>query len=688
MATRDFFSDEFTDIQSIASNDNLFPFIDLKNDKETLDWLNRDIGDKMQRAEPRLERIRQLRSLFKGINYTSNDERTSRDTLGLGSTKPRNAKMFVNFINEMVEAKVAQRSRFKPSIVVLPNNDDVKDKNNAQTCKQLLDCKSQELDFEGIFSNADKILFLSGESYSFVLWDKQAGGFNKKAEVFNKKIMNGDVKILLLGPERAFLQLDKNDFSECDDISYIEYVHIDELKALYPKKEKDIKVNSEEVCFDSSDMTKRNLKNHCMVVNYFHKVTRFLPEGIRIRYIKSCILENEPLTVLYGHGKLPVVFDTDIDLDGEIHGRPFTDNISRLQAVHNMVMASMAGGFSKACSPKWVAPEGSIAINKLSNEYSLLSYKGAVPPQLVTYSGIPKDSWEYSKVLENFVQKGASVYGISRGEPPKGIKAAVALQFLDEQELQRESRGMAKRQRRILDVYKLVLDEMSQHYTKEDGRIFKMLGSDNSYLINTFDLEGVSNFDIRLQNTSSLSDSKTGKIAAILDINTATQADPYFGKEEISSILDMGNDQRFRDKMAVSVKAADAVIQKIMNGEQGLAPRDWDDFVVQYPIFLRALQERSYKDEEQGLVVELTEYITAMEYLMYNKSMASPAFKMRIDLFYMFPVFFKIPLGIVPPMAGPIELPNAAAGADAKTGRMQQNIDNQLKQQQQQESPQ
>ena len=128
----------------------------------------------------------------------------------------------------------------------------------------------------------------------------------------------------------------------------------------------------------------------------------------------------------------------------------------------------------------------------------------------------------------------------------------------------------------------------------------------------------------------------------------ATQNDPYFGKEEISSILDMGNDQRFRDKLAVSVKAADTVVQRILNGEVNLQPNEWDDFVVQYPIILRALQERQYKDTELGIANELKEYITSMEYLMIEKSKVSPTFAARLQGMYMFPIFYQVP--VMPPM--------------------------------------
>ncbi len=655
---RDMFEDSFSDdLSAVTSNDTTYPFIDHKNEAVCLDWLNKDIRDKVERSRKRLQRVRELKSLFKGINYRSaNDTAARANVLRAANIKPKDAKIFVNFINEMVEAKTSQRARFKPAIAILPNNDEIKDINNAQSAKQALDCKAQEKDFEKVFSDGDKIQFLGGDSYTFVLWDPTLGGPMPVKAKGKESAMRGDFKVFPTGSGRAFPQLDKDEWENVNDISYIEWVHIDELKTLHPDKADKIKVSDDQWYWDGERLDK---KNHAMVIHYFYRVDRFLEKGAYVKYITSCVLEKEDLTVKYRHGKLPVVFDTDIDLDGELHGRPFTDNLTRLQALHNMAMASIAKGFAISANPKWVAPQGSVAINKLTNEYGLMEFKGATPPQLVTYNGVNPAAWDILDRSENAIQKQASVYGISRGEPPSGVKAAIALQFLDEQELQRESRGMAKRQRRILDVYRLCLLTMAQHYTAEDGRIYRMLGSDNSYLIKTFNLEGVENYELRMQNSSALPDSKSGRIATISEINMATADDPFFGREEISSMLMMGNDSRFRDKLAISVKAADTVVQRILNKEVGLEPNEWDDFIVQYPIVLRALQERQYKDTEKMIADELVSYITQMEYLMTLKAQSSPGFAARLQTFYMFPVFMTVPAPIPPdPMLAPPQEPD------------------------------
>lgn len=57
---------------------------------------------------------------------------------------------------------------------------------------------------------------------------------------------------------------------------------------------------------------------------------------------------------------------------------------------------------------------------------------------------------------------------------------------------------------------------MQQFYKPNDGRIIKMLGEDNVYMIKPFEsMEVYGEFDIRMQNSSALPDTKTAKIAAI-----------------------------------------------------------------------------------------------------------------------------------------------------------------------------
>jgi hypothetical protein len=669
--------DSFDDNYSGNMNENLYPFINHEDEKECLDWLVKDIEGKFRARSSRLDMIRKLDAMFKGVTYTSERGRGGNDPDDDGFRRP---KSIYNFICEMVEAKVSQRSRFKPAISVIPNNVDYSDENRAEAAKQVLTAKAQELDFESKLANGDKIEFLSGESYTYIPWNKHIGGINKVfadavAEGIQPKYedgtpipfaMNGDIDIQVLGPDRCYHQLGKKRWEDVDDISIIEWIHVDELKADYPDKASDISATDTIYHSYFTQEERNEWTNHCLVVTYFYRPNRFMPNGAYVKYTPNCILEKSDFP--YTDKKLPVIFNTDIDVQGEITGRPFTANIEKLQRLHDMISASMARGFALSNSPKWMYMKGTIDANKLGNQYSSLEVKGPVMPQLATFNGVPAASLDLLGWAEKGIEKASTIFGISRGEPPKGIKAAVALQFLDEQEMQRESRGMAKRQKKIIEMNKMVLSRIQQFYKKEDGRILKYLGEDNHYLIMdlaTMDLSG--DFDIRIENSSSLPDSKTGKIAAILDLNTATQADPMFNKEQIAQMLDLGNDRRFRTQNLSAMKAAQFKLQKIINGEPFPEPRDFDDFIIEYPIFIQALRQREYKGEDQTIMKNISDYIMGMEFLMWKKAQMNPAFKQRVMMFNEYPVFYKVP------MQAPMQAPVGEVGVQAPVGEIKNN---------------
>ena len=648
---------------------------------EKLQWLESDIRAKFNAASSRIEMYRKYEALYKGIHYKSMDyRRNENDDSYSGTKQPR---MAVNFAAEMVDAKVSQRSRNKPAISVMPNNDEIDDINNAKTAKMLLDNRAQEIDLETVFADGDRMNFLRGESYTFVEWDEDCGAIhpeyldaqskgmqipkldaegNPTGEFIDQPVRIGDVSVTVLGPERVFPEQNRNKWDDVNNVTRLDWKHIDEMKALYPEHADQIKEEDDYEFNDSQDYGIKKRKSYIPVYTFYHKKTKFLPQGAQIVYIKGAILNEGPLP--YSHGNIPCVFDTDIDVPDELHGRPFLVNMAQLQNLHNMMMASIARNIAVSSMPKWVMPKGAVHRDKLNNEYGIIEYSGPIAPQMVSYSAINKDLYEMPDKVERYIEKASAVYGISRGEPPKGIKAAVALQFLDEQELQRESRGMAKRLKRVRDIYKMMLSTMGDFYKDSDGRMIKILGQDNSYLIKSFQRANFNcSYDIRILNSSALPDSKAGKISAILDLNTATQADPMFGKEEITQMLDLANDDRFKDRATVSVKAAETVVWKILNRMPCGEPQQWDDFIVQYPILLKTLQEREYKDTEQDIVQTLKQYIMVMESLMYDKAMKSPVFAVQLQRFYMFPVLFTVPVIPVNPAPAPMNTTPINTGA-------------------------
>lgn len=276
----DLFGENY-DMYEEHENKHQFFTVANKSIDEKLQWLVSDIKVKFNAASSRIEMYRKYEALFKGIHYKSMDyRRNENDDSYSGTKQPR---MAVNFCQEMVEAKVAQRSRFKPAIAVIPSNDELPDINNAKTVKMLLDNRAQEIDIEKIFADGDRMNFLRGESFTFVTWDKDAGHVHPKYAEIEKMgqrvpvldemgnptgdyhehaIMVGDVKVEVLGPERVFPEQNKTKWDEVNNVTVMDWCHIDDLKAEYPEFAELIKEDEDYMFYDSSDYGIKKRKNH------------------------------------------------------------------------------------------------------------------------------------------------------------------------------------------------------------------------------------------------------------------------------------------------------------------------------------------------------------------------------------------------------------------------------------------
>ena len=94
-------------------------------------------------------------------------------------------------------------------------------------------------------------------------------------------------------------------------------------------------------------------------------------------------------------------------------------------------------------------------------------------------------------------------------------------------------------------------------------------------------------------------------------------------------------------------------------------PQEWDDFIVMYPMLLKTLQERTYKEADQDILQTLKQYIMVMEGLMFNKAIKSPIFAAQMQRFYMFPVLFAVPMVPTNPAPAPINQTPINTGAVA-----------------------
>jgi hypothetical protein len=635
--------------------------INYNDSKELLDWLSVEFDNRLKQSESRMRYYRRNMALYKGTHYRNFDVRSDRrDSTDQDVRKP---KVVNNFIQEMLDAKVSARSQSKPSITVMPQTDDWKDKVNSRGIELLVKHRYEQENIDDIYSDADRVMLTFGDQFTFCEWNKELGPYhpmykkmldeNADAKLKNGKKLKdvevrvGDVEHVVRGPDEVFPQLGKKRWKDIEDIMYVEYVSVAKLKKDYPKLADKIEATQGSFKYDYELMQYQWLQNEAVVIHYFHKKMKHLKEGLEVIYTPDVILEKRVLR--YDHGQLPCVRNSDIDIYGEIFGRSFIQNIVQMQRQHNNLSSGVARNHGIGSAPKWMVPKGSAKISDLNNEFSVVEYTGPLAPSIAKFNPTPPEVFNYMKELESQIEKKAAVHGTSRGEPPAGITAAVALQYLDEQEQRRDSRDIAKRYTYIRDLFKMSAQVMAQFYKESDGRTVRILGEDNEYMIKCLkDVDFSVMYDVVVQNASSLPDSKAGKLQAIIDLNLATNTapeGPVFSRGEIIQMLDLGLDSAFKEQSSIGVKNADSVIDSILGGEPVSEPQIWDDFLVQYPIFIRTLQERKFKEKvEPEIQGKMIEYITTMEGLMWERSTKNMVFAQKLQQFDNFPLFFEVPL--------------------------------------------
>lgn len=626
-----------------------FQFREEKNDKGTLEWLNTDFDSSEKSAQSRLRSYRRWMALFKGIHWRDYDYRdTRRDDNGYSSRKPRHV---VNFVYEMTEARVAQSARMKSSVTAIPNNNSQNDINNAKSCKMLLDARAYDLQIEKIFQENDRNTYTMGTNFLKICWDAELGPtsplydkIKKKNPDFLKKfkgeIKVGDVAIKSLGPDRIFPERGKKEWLEVDYTHEVEWLPLEEAKARYPKSANDIMENVRQLYnWDTTEIS--HPKNMIMVRHFWHKPTKYLPEGAYIIYCDDAILQNSAFP--YDHGKLPFVPQTDIDVYSELWGRPFITNIEQMQRMYNNIQSGIARDFGIGSAPKWVMPKGACDINSLNNDFTVIEFTGPLEPKLVTKSPTNQGNYQLQEMLETKITQLSNVHDISRGQVPSGVTANSALRFLDEQESQRIIVQQQKRKNTIISTYKMMLEIMRQYYKASDGRTVKILGKTNEYLMKSMEKADFSKiYDVQLQNTSALPDTKTGKIAAITDLNQVTQRNPIFRKEEIIEMLDLGTEDHFQSSATVAVNAARTNLQLLLEGEEVPEPKQWEELLVHYNIFCKALQETTFKTtvdpESQKNIIT---YITVLENLMFERCKKNVTFLTEVAMLDNYPIFFQ-----------------------------------------------
>lgn len=653
-----------------------------KKEGDVMEWLKKVTSGLLEEAQFRTEQQRIFLEAYRGFEYDKGIR--SRDRLDpFRNQRRRIRKLKVNHIYDLLETKVSQMTKLKADISVLPRHAQWTDKSAARVAKSVIRNIFEQEQFDMKAISVQRLCRILGEVYMFICWNKEKGdlapayveaknaGLDKVYDPetnstidLSQPIKVGDVELQIELPWRVLLQR-KNNIDDCDWAIKVNICEKDKVVFDYPKAEQRLDESDGVNEYNSELLETVYMENHVAVYEFYHKKTKYLPNGMYIKYIDNAILEKSDLP--YEHGDLPFERLTDIDMPNVLNGVSKLEFALILQNRYDDVSTLIAKNIYLTAHAKWVVPESArIKIEQLGNDNTIVTHKGVQGPKLEVVQPNPPEVYKFRDDLEVALQKMLQLnHGIARGEMPKGVTATSAFKFLSELENERASSEISKYADFIKRVSKKALATAGQYYAPEDGRLIRVVGENNKYLIRHFDTADLSKpYDIKFENSSGFPESQAAKQEQLMEM--LQRYPQMFSPERWEQLFEFSDADKAISIATAAVESADSENEDIFEGIEVFNPERFEDQITHWNSHVAAAQNRSFKEEATPEAYDnLLEHINKHEVIMIEMSKTNPTFEDQLARLPNFPVTFHE--NFVPPMTS--EQKMAIAQGQANMGQ-------------------
>lgn len=639
-----------------AGNANQKPFFKLIKDGATDDQIHQWLKDTLMNLKMnswfRLEKVKNNYLRYKAIQYNQQvyQPRDIPET-----RKKYMPQIVVPIIRDAVDEKVARLLEFKPAIAVIPVHDEEMDKVDAKVAKRFLSHLDYVERLDEKFHKFTKNSKNAGESFLWGRWNPDAGDMVDGADEgtvlesgfeLKEPIAQGDIETKIMTPNWVYYQEDGVfSWEDVEHIFLIEPEDTEKLKVDYPMKADDIRSESQSNYFDFESMTEKAMVGKSYKVTFYHKKTKYLRGGYEAVFTTDALLKKGGLSYKLNKGKFPVVRLIDTENEEELHGESSTEFTRGIASQYNN-LGNMIIKQQMLCSyPKWMVEADSVDTQSLGNDVGIVKLaKGANAPVLAQANPVSPQLFDFRKELKQEFYDMMKSNSVVRGEPPPGVTAFVAMQYLSESESRRMNADVVRVNTAIRDTYDLLLQLAGQFYKPTDKRTMYILGKDNNWERQTYDPSSLAKpYNVMLQNQSALPDSKALRTQFILDMRE--KMPNFFTEEQCAEMLNFSQSEKFLNIMQAAAVAAEAENEMILDGKAQMGmgpdgvpellspdPKEWELHHVHWKVHTQKMQDIGFKTKAPLEVQEaMKQHVLATEMLMFEQGLKNPVYAQFIQ---------------------------------------------------------
>ena len=651
---------------------------EINNDDVLLTWLRNARDNAVQFAEDRNRTIHENFALYGGEFHLNIEGRAGRSrsngtpsATASSPNRPETAKIVINHLFDLTENKVSRFAKYKENIEVLPSNsDEVSDRMAAATVKELIDYLRYINDFVKLNRQASRMRLIAGEHYLFVEWDPDKG--DALDDGSGESVPQGDIGMRIPHTRDIFLEPRADGlFEKCNYYFERELADAEELRHDYPElasQIKDLDLRStgysdfDQGLNDMEDDSGVVLEGKVLLWKFIHKGNKYLPEGRCAYFTDDVVLKNTPHP--YKHKRFPFIRVCDLEIDGELYGRSNFQNVKQPANLLNNIYSMIYRSLALAGAGKWVYPRTArVNREELGNDITGLKYDGQIPPKFEQPNSVPTEFFAFSQDLKEVIQTFFGVFGVSRGEPPPGVRANVAMRYLEEQENERFNSDIEKHKTSLRQMWMLALEVVRQFYLPSDQRLVRILGKNKEYQIKNFNPAALNTpMDIRIQNSSNLPEGKASRTQTLLDIDERRPLpdDVFF------DYLDLGIPEAYTNEVTQAKKAADIENDSFTQGKIVEEPAEWEEHLAHWQRHYLFIQGRGFKTLDPMKQQQALKHLMVHEMFLFDKAFMggnitmplNPALAQMLAQMPNFPAVYKPMMNSIPtappmPMGAP-----------------------------------
>lgn len=498
-------------------------------------------------------------------------------------------RLHVNRILPTIQNRLSRLTKNRPQYTVRPNSMEQDDKEAASLSEQILNWHWHEQQMSDKQIELYMWLQQCGHAYLKVNWDSQLGRLISDP-MTGEHEYEGEVRVDVVSPFEVFPDPLAKNLRDAQWLIQAKVRKIDYFKTHY---ENGNLVKPEETWLLSAQYEERinsmstqgpaqsgratNNQNTAIELIYYERRSKKHPNGRMVISANGVLLEDKELPV----GEIPFVKFDDIVIAGKYYSEAVITHLRPIQDQYNRTITKRAEWTNKMLAGKYLTARGSELVAEALNDRSgeVVEYTpvpNAPPPTAMATPSIPSYAYKEEEQLKSQFDEISGINEVSRGQAPGGgITAAIALQYLSEQDDTRIGIMSRKNELAYARVGKLILMYVHEFY--KNPRLLKIAGQNRDYMVKEFvgsDIRG--NTDVQVVEGSTLPSSETAKRDFILTLRR-------------EGLLGSPQDQ----------KANERVLELLQFGDvDGL----WDD----YSVDMNQIQE-SIEMIEKEIVPEISE---------------------------------------------------------------------------------